>query len=1368
MSDLITTKRDELETFIREQMIGPNGCRGRFSLEMSNDENVDGEIVNTTPGSIYSTAILFPQKSNEEDNNVQNDDSSSKSNDEDISTDGREEDDNMLRSDINEQNGDSGNDFDDEDIYSLSRRFPNTMGISCCLLPETDIANDVKITVSGRYYTKIPDESKPKVCVVINDNVKEFEKFFRENPYLNHYFVYNSGRLKTNFIPSNEVTQVKTLLRQVNMECAAKIAIVNGDTDPMYLMYLKIKDGVRFLLSYREILFNRMLNRLQSNDEYLSDEMLNQVKNRIKTIEMYETFMSYFDSLIDLYDYKSFGFWQSHNFSIKLNLNGIQSDGGSVAKQIYAPAKNKNLEHFFKVKVSQSKELALSAWLQVTKNSKDNADNNLYLKVLVVNDSTKFKESAKNHLSIVNEEVNKFCVFGVRIDLESKALCSYLADGTYQDVNKDEDKLNFLYRSIHDYGVGHLCSIDWETNPDGKVSHIWTEFIPSFETPDIEPIPRKKYGDYVKDNQSEVPQPYLVDDRCLQFKYLSVFSNAKDSDIIARLKGFVDLYGQWISENKKHITDGNDLQFANDSLAKCEGDMLRMKDNIENILAKNSEYMHCFRLMNSAMFMQLWHNKKDNQKIVFDNSGDIDENFYKSADDRIFSSDSHAAWRPFQLAFILLNLDGIIQNPNDSGWLKRNELVDLVWFPTGGGKTEAYLGIIAFCIIFRRRMYKEKGGGVAAIMRYTLRLLTTQQFQRALRLILALEQIRLWGESNNDFSLGKEQISIGLYVGDNSLPNKEKGLDDEATKWKNRKDGENQTRIPLDRCPWCGSRLTYSTSKKRFECANENDTCTFSDYLPVRLCDEHIYKQPPTLLFGTVDKFASIAHRVSTSKPTDDSRRIFGKNVISKGIDCLPPDLIIQDELHLLLGPLGSAVSLFECAIDQLCTREDGTRPKIISSTATTRNTELQIRALYDRGLNIFPHNGIDYDDSFFAFYKRAKVDGQVKFVSKRKYIGIMPTGRTQMTTHMRLSAIMLVHRAIFEYEHSQDDGFENVANYYYSIIAYFNSLKEVGKTDAMFYTEYSKYVRRLFKRVLPFGNLLECFYSMRDLKEAELSGRLTGAEVNEKFAEVAQNWSVEKRLPHKIDDSWVNGTTPPDFILATNMISVGLDVGRFNSIIMNSMPRNIAEYIQASSRVAREQKGLVITLHNPFRSRDVSHYEKFREFHEKLYFYVEPISITPFSQKSIEKYLALYLAAIVRQSFNQLANGKDAVRINDGDLSSRIKQKVSDYFNHRYERMQNPYLSQLEKGLLTETLKDNIIRFVDKALEQWKNKASESNDLVYSDTKYTKATALFSMPNDFEESNDANIWTVPMSLRIVEPEAVLHISVDYDGNQRR
>jgi superfamily II DNA/RNA helicase len=230
-------------------------------------------------------------------------------------------------------------------------------------------------------------------------------------------------------------------------------------------------------------------------------------------------------------------------------------------------------------------------------------------------------------------------------------------------------------------------------------------------------------------------------------------------------------------------------------------------------------------------------------------------------------------------------------------------------------------------------------------------------------------------------------------------------------------------------------------------------------------------------------------------------------------------------------------------------------------------------------------------------------------------------------------------------------------------------------------------------------------------------------------------------------------------------MISVGLDVSRFNTIIMNSMPRNIAEYIQASSRVAREQKGLVLTLHNPFRSRDVSHYEKFREFHEKLYFYVEPISITPFSKKSVEKYLALYLAAIVRHSYDKLADRNSASKINESNLSDQIKQMVADYFNQRYDRMQKPEISQLEKGLLTPELRDNIIRFVDEAIGQWEAKANEVDGLVYNSTQYQNAAALFSIPAGYDNSNGDNLWTVPQSLRIVEPEAVLHIRVGNDGN---
>jgi len=951
----------------------------------------------------------------------------------------------------------------------------------------------------------------------------------------------------------------------------------------------------------------------------------------------------------------------------------------------------------------------------------------------------------------------------VRIDIESENLLPYHVDNTYSDVKKDEDKLNFLYRDILDYGVGHLCSVDWPKHK--PVHHIWSEFLPSYETPDIEPVPRQKYGDYIEEDGVMVPAPYLQDKQCLQFKWLSIYSDTSDAEIISELKKFVLYYRDWITVAASKITDSKDKPFALENLSKCEADMKRMYSNIENILESTPENLYCFRLMNSAMFMQLWHNVPNNQKQIREEEPILNPDFYKAANDEIFSKGQHASWRPFQLAFILLNLDGIIQNPLDDGWEKRNEFVDLVWFPTGGGKTEAYLGIIALSIIYRRRKFGEKGAGVAAIMRYTLRLLTTQQFQRAMRLILALEQIRRWPH----YKLGETPISIGLYVGFNSLPNSEKDFMDEAIKWKNREDGENKTKIPLDRCPWCGSKLSFSLHKKKICCTNENDSCTFVDEIPVRLCDDQIYKEPPTLLFGTVDKFAALAHRVSTnpSKTNKDSRRIFGKG----GLNCLPPDLIIQDELHLLLGPLGSAVSLFECAVDQLCTRKDGTRPKIISSTATTRNTELQIRALYDRGVNIFPHNGVDYDDSFFAFYKRKKEGDEVNYVSKRKYMGIMPTGRTQMTTQMRLAAILFVHRAIFEAEHIDDKElreYEDVANNYYSIISYFNSLKEVGKTDALFYTEYTKYTRRLFKRVMRYGKLLECFYAMADLKESELSGRLSGSEVNEKFAEVSRDWSIKNRLPHSAvvngQEQLVRGITPPDYILATNMISVGLDVGRFNTIIMNSMPRNIAEYIQASSRVARNKIGLVLTLHNPYRSRDVSHFEKFLEFHEKLYFYVEPISITPFSQKSIEKYLPLYLATIIRHSFRELADRNGAVCIKERDMKAQILNKVSEYFDNRFVRT-SVLDSKLEQGLLTKDLEEYIIHFVDDALSQWEDLANTYDNLVYSanisrDNRNFEPS-LFTAPDDYDETKNDSLWTVPMALRIVEPEAVLHVNVE-------
>ena len=380
--------------------------------------------------------------------------------------------------------------------------------------------------------------------------------------------------------------------------------------------------------------------------------------------------------------------------------------------------------------------------------------------------------------------------------------------------------------------------------------------------------------------------------------------------------------------------------------------------------------------------------------------------------------------------------------------------------------------------------------------------------------------------------------------------------------------------------------------------------------------------------------------------------------------------------------------------------------------------------------------------------------------------MGVLPTGRTQMTTQIRLAAILFVHRALFEqqnYELISNKDFIKAADYYYTVISYFNSLKEVGKTDAQFYQEFTKYTRRLYKRVLRFSHMHECLYVYNDhFHKSELTGRLTGEEAVKELAD-AQNrkWDPQMRLPYQDEDNkWQRAKLPADMVLATNMISVGLDVSRFNTIIMNSMPRNIAEYIQASSRVAREKEGLVITLHSPFNQRDVSHFEKFREFHEKLYYYVEPISITPFSPKSVERFLPLYLAAIIRQKYSGLGNRKDASNINDS-LATKIKDELKSYFTERADRSDT--LPSQEAAILTRGMLDVIINQIDLSIGIWLEAANRmGQNLVYYITKYGRRNpnevSLFASPEDFEGDIPTDKWLVPNALRVIEPESVIHV----------
>lgn len=1327
MPQLDERKRESLKDFIKEQMEGPNALEGRFYYTNNNGERI--ELLNTTPGSIYSTAILFPKKERQLENQEE-------TNHENLG----------VVDDLTDEEGNDSNaeDFDESDksddsddkLCIFNQRFPNTIGLSCCLEPIENLNNHVSIEISGRYYTKLSRNNYPNIVVKVDD-IEGLRLFLNEHHDVAEFIVLREDGISLNIgnVEDRSYRDLNNILKNVDTSICRTIAQNNQE-------FLRIDnpEGL-YLQNYKKRIYYRIKNDtdLEPND---IEERIASGKAIINEIEKYETYLSDIRDAISLCNARAYGYWEPHkfNYSIKLadfNLN-IEN------KEVYAPSRHPSLRNI--IFNDNNLTLEIDTWLQLI-----NYDGRIYMKVQIENASTPFQETAGIFFSPVTTKVNERSFFGISIKIESDRLCTYHDIINQDNQNEEVQRLNYLYREIEDYGVGHYCSVAWDRQRPAR--WIKTEFIPTCEVPDVEPTP--KNGDVYEEDEDGLSVPQRVfgpNDHFLEFKWLSLFSNTEDFDILTGLRSFVNKYGEWINRQRAKID--NEDNIGNSNLDACERDHDRMLANI-GILENDPEKLFSFRMMNSAMFIQLYHGRNKCPASNFD--------FYRNANDCLYNNAEHASWRAFQLAFILLNLDGIFHREDDQNWNNRNSLVDLVWFPTGGGKTEAYLGIIALCIIDRRRSHPENGGGTSVIMRYTLRLLSIQQFQRALRLILALELMRTWGIEG--YNLGEEEISIGLYVGKDSLPNEingENGLTRELEKWRN---GE-ESKIPISVCPFCGENLDATPVRGNIIFRCNNRECEFSRGIPVRLCDELIYRYPPTLLFGTVDKFAAIAWRVDSDR-NKDSRRLFGfeydNNAQEPRRRNLPPSLIIQDELHLINGPLGSAVGFFERAIDQLCTTEEGYRPKIISSTATTRNTEQQIRALYDRDLNIFPKPGISYDDSFFSFYRRHKdTNGNVVFDSKREYMGILPTGRTQMAVQMRLAATLFVHRAITEKKYSQQLNFpevESMMNNYHSIINYFNSLKDVGRTDAQFNSEYHKYTNRLFKRVLKYSDALQCNYCY-SMKKSELTGRLSGNAINRSLNEVSSVWRADDRYIHLDGNEIRPGTTPPDFILATNMISVGIDVDRFNTMIVYSMPRNIAEYIQATSRVARKVPGLVITLHNPFSSRDISHFEKFIEFHEKLYYYVEPISITPFSNKCIKKYMPTFIATIVRHKYSNLSNNNDANNITE-DLSNEIREAIIGYFQDRLEPDERTY----------------ILNAVDTAFSIWLHAKEEAgnNMLLYSynsRNRNQERPHLFLSMNETDgtEGIDTNIgshWHVEASLRSVEKEAHIHPEDSNNRNNR-
>lgn len=841
---------------------------------------------------------------------------------------------------------------------------------------------------------------------------------------------------------------------------------------------------------------------------------------------------------------------------------------------------------------------------------------------------------------------------------------------SFNPTNEEDKSLALLFRKKVIYAVGHGCAVNWEIEPaNNKITKIYSQSLPTYEVPQV---------------AFDIPNASDTANKALNMHELAGKGELKDRDIISSLNEFISYYESWIKDlHKRKDIPEQYKEIAAKNISRCEETLARMQNGIKT-LSTNNESLRAFKLANQAMMMQnLYSNfqkkkKQDNEEFKLP---DIDSENSKKAN-----------WRPFQLAFLLLNINSVVDDNS-----AERKLVDLIWFPTGGGKTEAYLGVSAFTIIYRRIKYKEQGNGTAIMMRYTLRLLTNQQFQRACTLICALELIR------KAEVLPGNEINIGLWIGSDSTPNE---IDDCLEKFNRFIVTGVRNPSPIRSCPWCGTSMETKVNNRRhyglrpktqprktIELYCLQKECPFNGRLPIYFVDDDIYSNQPTLLFGTVDKFAMMPWKGNVAK-------IFALN---EGNNNRSPDLIIQDELHLISGALGTMVGIYETAIDYLGMRK-GSYPKIISSTATVRRASEQCLNLFNREVRQFPPPAIDITDSFFA--KEVPLSQQ----NGRFYIGIMPSGKTQTTAAVRLTSAVL--RSVTTLE-----AIDSVKDKYWTLVSYFNSIRELGGFISLINDDIPGYLKTLRyrygdERIRPIYN------------KKELWSRTEAEQIPQILQELSEEYPSDNSI---------------DVLAATNMISVGIDVDRLNIMSIRGQPKMTSEYIQVSSRVGRKYPGLVVTLYNSARTRDRAYYERFVSYHDAMQRFVEPTSITPFSRPARLRALHAILITIIRHGLNNSALNKD----NGAEQFSLDMDGLNEIKQYILNRAKNIDSREFE-GLSEDLNKDcqDWVGFIEK----------NDTDVVYSNASGAAKPLMYPIGKTAK-----GLWATPQSMRNVDVDVAIN-----------
>jgi hypothetical protein len=781
----------------------------------------------------------------------------------------------------------------------------------------------------------------------------------------------------------------------------------------------------------------------------------------------------------------------------------------------------------------------------------------------------------------------------------------------------DERVADLQYRDVCEYAVGHGISTRAVLDARCNCGEVHTRWIPSAEVERVAPSP--------------------IEGVELVMEKLAALPDAAAAR--ANLSALVTLYRVWIDKQKANVPARPKCrnETGGELLSRAAVAANRIEAGVA--LLQEAQVLEAFRIANKVMAVAA--------RRRFGTMRGKDP-----------ASVDAPAWRPFQLAFLLMNLKAIAEPAHDD-----REVVDLLFFPTGGGKTEAYLGLAAFTLVLRRLRHPGiASAGLSVLMRYTLRLLTLDQLSRAATLICALEQER---QQHAD-KLGDWPFEIGLWVGRAATPNEMgKKSDGNANSARARtiaykNNSQKAAPIPLEECPWCGTKFTPNSfqlvpnpdqpTDLRIPCVNRSCAFTRNNPLPILAVDEPIYRRLPCFLIATVDKFAAMPWTGPVGAffgrvDRHDQNGFYGPCEPNVGLPLpaalQPPDLIIQDELHLISGPMGTMVGLYESALDELCARPGGAgcqpagqvanlphkliRPKIVASTATVRRAEKQIRALFcRRTVDIFPPPGPDRRDSFFA---RTHTPQERH---ARLYLGVAAQGRSLKVILLRVYLALLGAAQKWYAANGGKKNKDNPADPYMTLVGYFNSLRELGGSRRIIEDEISTQItnrKREGEADSPFADRTISY------EPVELTSRVSTDQVAEAKRKLALPFHDNDRV---------------DVAIATNMISVGLDIIRLGLMVVLGQPKTSAEYIQATSRVGRDpdRPGLVVTILNVHRPRDRSHYERFAFYHESFYRSVEATSVTPFSPRALDRGLAGTLIALTRQGHAPMTPAKGATEI--------------------------------------------------------------------------------------------------------------------------